>query len=145
LRFLRRSSQSESLGAQQSEAAGRRQAPSIRLAQHIDDRETSVMTKPPPDRWLAVGAALTGVGAVLGVGYWIYGMQASPHVSFWRLPGYIAIALLVLGSIALVVGLLGDGDEPPPVIQQRQRGGDNSVNIQSAGGIGRAREVGDDE
>jgi hypothetical protein len=89
------------------------------------------MTKPPPDRWLAAGGALTGVGAALGVGYWIYGIQASPHISFWHLPGYIAVVLLVLGVVALAVGFFGGAPGSPPTIQQRQRAGDNSIQIQS--------------
>lgn len=81
------------------------------------------MTKPPPDRWLAVGGALTTVGAAIGVGYWVYGMQASPHVSFWHWPGNLSFALLVLGSIALVVGFLGRDPGSSPKIRQAQRGG----------------------
>jgi hypothetical protein len=125
---------------QQIEEAERRQTPSDSLVQRIDECEMRVMAKPPPDRWLAVGGALTAVGAALGVGYWIYGMQASPHVSFWHLPGYMAVALFVLGIVALVVGFFGASGGPPPGIQQRQRGGRNSINIQAVGDMGREAE-----
>jgi hypothetical protein len=91
-----------------------------------------MMAKPPADRWLALGAMLMSVGAALSVGYWIYGLQASPKVSFWHLPGYIGGVLLVLGLIVLVIGFFGRvEDSRLGGIQQTQRTGDHSVNIQA--------------
>jgi hypothetical protein len=75
------------------------------------------------------------------VGYWIYGMQASPHVSFWHLPGYIGCGLLVFGLIALAIGFFGGDPGSSPGISQRQRGGDNSTQIQS----GRDTKIGRDD
>jgi hypothetical protein len=100
-----------------------------------------MMPKPPPDRWLAIGGTLAGTGAVLAVGYLVYGLQASPKVSFWHWPGYLGFALLVLGSIALVVGFLGRDPGSTPKVHQSQRGGDHSTQIQS----GRDTKIGRDD
>lgn len=89
------------------------------------------MTKPPPDRWLAVGGALAAAGTALAVGYWIYGMQASPHVNFWHWPGYLGYALLALGVVALAIGFLGRDPGSSPKVRQSQHGGDHSTQIQS--------------
>jgi hypothetical protein len=97
------------------------------------------MTKPSPDRWLAVGGALIAVGAALGVGYWIYGMQASPHVSFWHLPGFVGVALAVLGLLALAVGFFAP--DWPRGAHRSQRAGDHSTQIQS----GRDTTIGQDD
>lgn len=95
--------------------------------------------KPPPDRWLAVGGALATVGAALGVGYWVYGLQVSPKVSFWHLPGYVAVTLLGLGIVALAVGFFRHDSSTG--MRQSQRAGDQSTQIQS----GRDTKVGRDD
>ena len=56
------------------------------------------------ERWIGVGSAVAGIGATAAGGYWIYTLQASPHVSFWRLPGYISLSVLLIGCIFLVAG-----------------------------------------
>ncbi|HEY8303845.1 MAG TPA: NACHT domain-containing protein [Solirubrobacteraceae bacterium] len=56
------------------------------------------------DRWLALGTALTGIGGTLTAGYWIYVLQASPAGGFWQLPGYLGIAVLTVGFVALLAG-----------------------------------------
>jgi hypothetical protein len=93
------------------------------------------MSKPPPDRWLAVGGTLTTVGAGLGIAYGIYGRQALPVVSFWHPPGYAAVALIALGLVALAIGFFGGRGGAPRGIRQRQWGGDQSTNVQAGGDI----------
>jgi hypothetical protein len=88
------------------------------------------MRKPPPDRLLTLGSTLATVGMTLAVAYWVYGLQASPPVSFWHLPGYLGIGLVLLGLVSLVLGLFGRSS--PGTNEQTQRGGSHSINIQSA-------------
>lgn len=82
-----------------------------------------------PDRWLAIGTTFAPIGSALCIGYWIYGLQASPQVGFWHLPGYAGCLLVLLGLIGLAIGFFGRGT-PGRGTQQSQRGGDNSVNVQ---------------
>lgn len=80
------------------------------------------------DRLVAAGGTLAGLGGALGVGYFIYTLQAS--VSFWLWPGWAAVITTVVGLIALTVGLF-KRDKGANGLHQRQRGGDASTNYQA--------------
>jgi hypothetical protein len=81
------------------------------------------------ERWLPVGATLTGVGATAAIAYWIYCLEAEPSESFWRLPGYLSLAVAGVGLVCLTIGFFAPARGP--VSQQHQRGGDESRNIQA--------------
>lgn len=84
------------------------------------------------DRWLAVGTALSGIGAVAVVGYWIYVLSGS-HRTFWHLPGVISGAVLIVGVVMLGVGFFSPGDSGGNY--QSQRAGDRSTNVQIGGDV----------
>jgi hypothetical protein len=90
---------------------------------------------PPPERWLAVGATFVTAGAGGAAVYWVYGRQASPHVGFWHLPGYVSGGVLALGLVALVIGFFGRGGRRDGHGDQHQQGGDGSTNLQAGGDI----------
>lgn len=85
-----------------------------------------------PDRLVAAGAALLGVGGAGAVAYWIYGLEARPSKSFWQLPGFIALGVVLLGLGLLLTGLM------VPVREQSgqvQRSGSHSTNVQAGGDV----------
>jgi tetratricopeptide (TPR) repeat protein len=60
-------------------------------------------------RWLAVGGAVLGVGALLAVSWLIYAIQSK--TSFWAWPGITGLAIAAVGFVALVVGFVVPADE----------------------------------
>jgi hypothetical protein len=56
--------------------------------------------------WLALGTALVGGGFALGVAYWIFTLEDSGGPGFWEAPGFVSVALLGIGALALGVGLV---------------------------------------
>jgi hypothetical protein len=78
-------------------------------------------------RWLAVGSAVLGVGALLAISWLVYVEQA--HTSFWSWPGTAGIIIGSFGVLMLLVGFVMPSDDSP--IHQVQRGGNKSVNLQA--------------
>ena len=60
-------------------------------------------------RWLAVGSAILGVGALLAISWFIYATQNRAH--FWSWPGTTGVAVAAAGFIALVVAFMMPKDE----------------------------------
>jgi hypothetical protein len=89
-------------------------------------------------RWLAVGSAILGVGALLAVSWLIYAIQSK--TSFWSWPGATGVVVGAVGLVALIVGFMMPKDEEQAPAQQRQRAGSHSVNLQA----GRDIRLGDD-
>jgi len=87
------------------------------------------MRRIPGERLVAAGGAIAGLGGAGVVGYYLYVLGA-PDREFWRLPGIVSVAVLTVGLLMLAWGLLRD-DQAKPVVSQRQRGGDNSTNVQA--------------
>jgi hypothetical protein len=83
------------------------------------------------DRLVAIGVAIFGVGATFAAAYWIYVMQREPQETFWQQPGYASVALIAAGAIVMVIGLATPGNRGGNGMVQKQRGGRDSVNIQS--------------
>lgn len=79
------------------------------------------------DRWLAAGTVFAGLGGTAGVGYWLFGLQASPREEFWQLPGYLSVGVFVVGMILLGIGFMA----PNGVSRQVQKGGKRSINVQA--------------
>jgi hypothetical protein len=89
-------------------------------------------------RWLAMGSALLGVGALLAVSWLVYGRQS--HTAFWSWPGTAGVVLAGVGFVALVVGFVMPKEEGQVSGQQHQHGGDRSMNLQA----GRDIKIGSD-
>jgi hypothetical protein len=81
------------------------------------------------DRLVAVGAAITGVGATFAAAFWTYTIAQTPHQTFWQAPGYASIAISALGLVLMAGGLLIPN--PGSGSTQTQRSGDDSTNLQS--------------
>jgi hypothetical protein len=90
------------------------------------------------DRWLTLGSAITGVGATVSVGYWIYTLQAPGHPSFWELPGIASIILIVTGLSLLLIGFFAPTPTDPP--RQHQQGDEGSTNLQAGRDIRISRD-----
>ncbi len=60
-------------------------------------------------RWLAVGSAVLGVGALLAISWLVYVRQN--HLGFWSWPGTTGVVVGVLGTLILVVGLVIPKDD----------------------------------
>lgn len=79
-----------------------------------------------PDRLVAAGGVVVGLGGALGVAYYIYSLEND--LSFWSWQGVVALVVTGLGLILLVAGLLR---RDTPSAAQRQRGGKASTNYQA--------------
>lgn len=84
-------------------------------------------------RWMALGSAILGAGALLAISWLVYATQSK--ISFWSWPGIAGVALAGVGFIILVVGFVLPEDEKreskKQAPQMRQHGGPHSVNLQA--------------
>jgi hypothetical protein len=80
-------------------------------------------------RWLAMGSALLGVGALLAVTWLVYSLQS--HVAFWGWPGTVGVIVAGVGFVVLVTGFVMPKEDGQASVQQRQRGGNRSINLQA--------------
>lgn len=71
------------------------------------------------DRWLAVGTAVLGVGALLAVSWLVYAKQND--TSFWSWPGTAGVVIGGVGFVMLIVGFVMPKEKQPT--QQIQRPG----------------------
>jgi hypothetical protein len=62
-----------------------------------------------PDRLVAVGGSILGVGALLAISWLIYVTQSK--ISFWAWPGIAGVCMAAVGCAALVVGFVMPGDK----------------------------------
>lgn len=88
-------------------------------------------------RWLAVGSAVLGVGALLAISWLVYAWQS--HVSFWAWPGTVGVVIGGSGVLMLVAGLIIPDDESS--VRQIQQGGIDSVNIQAGRDVNLPRDT----
>jgi hypothetical protein len=91
------------------------------------------------DRLVAVGAAITGVGATFAAAFWTYTIAQTPHQTFWQAPGYASIAISALGLVLMAGGLLipnpGSGSlkrREAATTQPTSRAGGTSTSIQTS-------------
>jgi peptidoglycan/LPS O-acetylase OafA/YrhL len=84
---------------------------------------------PSADRWMAVGSAILGVGALLAISWLIYAIQSKTN--FWAWPGIIGVAIAAAGFVPLVVGFMMPRDEDRATAQQTLRSGPHSTNLQA--------------
>jgi peptidoglycan/LPS O-acetylase OafA/YrhL len=87
-------------------------------------------------RWLAVGSAILGVGALLAISWLVYALQS--ETGFWSWPGIAGVSVAGIGLVALVVGMVMP-DEQSASPSQHQRAGSHSINLQA----GRDIKLGD--
>lgn len=80
-------------------------------------------------RWLAVGSAVLGVGALLAVSWLIYAIQS--RTSFWTWPGVTGVAVAAVGFVVLAVGFVMPTDEERVPVQQTLHAGPRSTNVQA--------------
>jgi hypothetical protein len=80
-------------------------------------------------RWLAVGSAILGVGALLAVSWLIYAIQGNDN--FWSWPGITGVAVATVGLVALAVGFVMPKDEERAAAQQSLHAGSHSTNLQA--------------
>lgn len=70
---------------------------------------------------------MLGVGALLAISWFIYTQQSKGN--FWMWPGISGVVVSSVGIAMLIFGFLMPEDEAS--VQQRQRGGRQSVNLQA--------------
>ena len=76
-----------------------------------------------PDRWLALGGAVFGAGALLVISWLIYAFQSK--ADFWAWPGITGVAVGGVGFVALAVGFTmpKDADKAPAPTPQSLHAG----------------------
>jgi hypothetical protein len=60
-------------------------------------------------RWLAIGSAVLGAGALLAVGWLIYARQSD--TSFWAWPGTAGVVTTGVGFVTMIIGFVMPKDE----------------------------------
>lgn len=94
-------------------------------------------------RWMTLGGAVLGLGALLLVSWLIYGIQSK--TSFWYWPGILGVTLTAIGLVVLIVGfVLPDAENEDASPTQRQYGGDKSINLQAGRDIKLGQHGSDD-
>jgi hypothetical protein len=90
-------------------------------------------------RWVAVGAALFGVGAALAIARLSYVWQSGGR--FWDVLAAVGVVAAGLGLVVMIIGwVMPKKDSPLPT--QIQIGGDRSTNIQAGRDITLPRDHG---
>ena len=91
-----------------------------------------------PDRIIAIGSVFVGLGAAIGVPYYIYSLEFEQ--TFWSWPGVVAVINTGIGLLLLGLGCFGRKDD---ALGQQQSGGDGSNNYQAGRNltIERARDA----
>lgn len=91
-----------------------------------------------PDKLVAAGGVVVGLGGALGVAYYIYSLETGQSFLSW--PGVSALIATGIGILLLVVGLFRRDTH---AAGQRQRGGKGSTNYQAGGDmtIGRSSDA----
>lgn len=84
-------------------------------------------------KWMTLGSAIFGVGALAAVSWLIYAIQNK--ASFWSWPGVAGLAIGAVGLACLFVGFAMPDDDDHKPAQQHQRAGSHSVNLQAGGDI----------
>jgi hypothetical protein len=82
-----------------------------------------------PDRWLAVGAAIFGAGALLVISWLVYALQSK--ADFWSWPGSTGVAGAGVGFVALAIGFLMPKDAADSPGRQTLHAGAHSTNYQA--------------
>jgi uncharacterized membrane protein YdfJ with MMPL/SSD domain len=80
--------------------------------------------------WTTIGTVVASVGGSLSVGYLLYVLQADGKESIWDWPGLLALALIVVGLVAVILSKRRERAVPAEA-GQSQRSGDNSKNQQA--------------
>ena len=90
-----------------------------------------------PDRWLAVGGAIFGAGALLAISWLIYAIPSKTN--FWSWPGITGVAVAAMGFVALVVGFVTpkEREAERAAAQQTLHAGAHSTNLQAGRDIRR--------
>jgi hypothetical protein len=87
-----------------------------------------VLRRTSPDRLVAAGGAIAGMGGSAVVGYFIY-VESGANRNFWTLPGIVSVVVVVVGLVLLLAGLMAPAGREPP--RQMQTAGDRSTNLQA--------------
>jgi hypothetical protein len=75
-------------------------------------------------RWIAAGAAILGVGALLSISWLVYVSQS--HSSYWSWEGVLGLVLSGLGAFMLILGFfMPENDAAPKMEQHGDRGSTN--------------------
>jgi hypothetical protein len=84
-----------------------------------------------PERWLAVGGAIFGAGALLVISWLIYAIGS--RSGFWSWPGITGVVVALVGLVALAVGFAmpKEGSEAPSSVPQTLHAGTHSTNSQA--------------
>jgi hypothetical protein len=78
-------------------------------------------------RWIGVGTAVLGVGALLAISWIVYVSQS--HLSFWSWEGALGLVLGGIGLLMLIVGFFMSGEDTSAHLVQH--GAVNSTNYQA--------------
>jgi hypothetical protein len=91
----------------------------------------------PPDRAVAIGAAILGVGALMLVSIWIYTMQE--RKPFWDAGSYVGGAITAVGVLTIAAFAFRSVDDDHSA-NMSQNSGNDSTNLQA----GRDLKLGDE-
>jgi hypothetical protein len=84
-------------------------------------------------RLLAVSAVVASLGGLLAISWLIFVKQANE--TYWQWPGIVGLVATGLGFVGLTIGFALRDDDDPPRIDQRQKAGDKSQQIQIGGDV----------
>ncbi len=87
-------------------------------------------------RWLQVGGILATLGGGSAFTYLLFIRESDETGDFWTWPGWLAVVVLTLGTLATAIGFFhrgaaGDSPDRHAPRSQTQHGGKASTNLQA--------------